>query len=122
MVTGGARGIGLAITRLLLAHGARVTMVGRNLEALQQSVQSLQALGEVHIASADVSDPAAVSQAFSDARARFGPAHILVNNAGQAGSASFLKTDTKLWRRLMSVNPDGTYYFTQPAQPALLAS
>ena len=122
VVTGGARGIGLAISRLLLQHGARVTMIGRNAEALQQSVQALQALGEVESATADVSDSAAVGRAFNDARARFGPIHILVNNAGQAGSASFLKTDAKLWRRMMSVNLDGTFYCTQAVLPDLLAA
>jgi len=122
LVTGGARGIGLAITRLLLAHGARVTMVGRSGESLQQSVQTLQESGEVGSAVADVSDPAAVGRACNDARARFGPISILVNNAGQASSASFLKTDAKLWRRMMSVNLDGTFYCTQAALPDLLAS
>jgi len=122
VVTGGARGIGLAITRLLLEHGARVTMVGRNTESLQQSVQNLQALGAAQSASADVSDPAAVGHAFNDARARFGPIHILVNNAGQAGSASFLKTDSKLWRRMLAVNLDGTFYCTQAALPDLFAA
>src|SRR5438270_6303615 len=120
LVTGGARGIGLAITRMLLAHGARVTVVGRNRELLEQSAQSLKECGEVAGATADVSDPDAVGRAFNDARDRFGAIHILVNNAGQASSAPFLKTDSKLWRRMMSVNLDGTFYCTQAALPDLL--
>ena len=96
LVTGGSRGIGAAIAHLLAMHGATVTAVGRATPIL-----------------ADVSDPAAVGAAFAAARERSGPIHILVNNAGQAASASFLKTDAQLWRRMMAVNLDGTFHCTQ---------
>jgi len=122
LVTGGARGIGLAITRALLAHGARVSMLGRNAQKLEQSARELTTLGEVVTVAADVADPAAVAEAFAKARARFGPIHILINNAGQAASAPFLKTDAKLWRQMMSVNADGTLYCTQAALPDMLSA
>lgn len=115
LVTGGARGIGLAITRTLLAHGARVTMTGRNIDALRKAGASL--CGEGFYVVADVSDGEAVNQAFATARERFGPIQILVNNAGQASSAPFLKTDATLWRQLMSVNVDGAFYCSQAALP-----
>jgi NAD(P)-dependent dehydrogenase (short-subunit alcohol dehydrogenase family) len=48
-----------------------------------------------------------------------GRVDILVNNAGQAGSAPFGKTDHELWRRMMSVNLDGTYYCMQAVLPGM---
>ncbi len=122
LVTGGARGIGAAITHVLLAHGARVTMLGRNVAAPTDANLSIEAARELNYVAADVSDAAAVSQAFEVSRSRFGKIEILVNNAGQAGSAPFLKTDVALWRRMMSINLDGTFHCTQAALPDMLAA
>ena len=120
MVTGGGRGIGLAITQALLAQGSRVTMTGRDFEVLRKAAPSL--CGEVFYVAADVTDAGAVKRAFSAARERFGPIHILVNNAGQAASAPFLKTDEALWRRLMSVNVEGAFHCTQAALPDMFSA
>ena len=111
LVTGGARGIGAAITQTLVAHGARVTILGRGLSP--DSAEYVRA---------DVTDPEAVAQAFDQARKRSGPIDILVNNAGQASSAPFLKTDLALWRRMMAVNLDGTFHCIQAALPGMLES
>src|SRR5579864_3457920 len=104
LVTGGARGIGLAISRMLLADGVRVTMLGRNAKKLEESARGLKSLGEVGCVTADVASAAAVTEAFAQACVKFGPINILINNAGEAASAPFLKTDAKLWRQMMSVN------------------
>lgn len=120
VVTGGGRGIGLAITRLLLEHGARVTMTGRSRDSL---VAAMKTLGDhAGWALADVAKRDSVANAFRDAADRFGPIHILVNNAGQAASAPFLKTDEKMWRQLMSVNIDGAFHCSQAALPDMLAA
>ncbi|HTA72859.1 MAG TPA: SDR family NAD(P)-dependent oxidoreductase [Gemmatimonadaceae bacterium] len=95
VVTGGNRGIGAAIVRALQEHGARVTVV--------------------HRATVDVADGDAVARAFTG----MGRVDILVNNAGQAGSAPFGRTDHELWRRMMSVNLDGTYYCMQAVLPGM---
>ena len=92
VVTGGSRGIGEAVVRLLCSHGARVTSVSRGTSA------STARGGELLHVAADVTDAASVAKAFESARARFGAIDILVNNAGQAASAPFLKTDANLWR------------------------
>jgi 3-hydroxybutyrate dehydrogenase len=122
LVTGGVRGIGAAVTRALLAHGARVTILGRDPEALQQAVRALHGLGDIESARADVGDPDAVARAFTDARERSGPIDILVNNAGRAESAPFRKTDSTLWRQMMTVNLDGTYHCIREALPGMVES
>jgi NAD(P)-dependent dehydrogenase (short-subunit alcohol dehydrogenase family) len=115
LVTGGARGIGAAVTSQLLANGARVSTVGRS------AADSSGPRESRHIV-ADISDAAAVIKAFEEARAGYGPIDILVNNAGQASSAPFLKTDLKLWRQMLAVNLDGTYLCMQAALPHMLAA
>jgi NAD(P)-dependent dehydrogenase (short-subunit alcohol dehydrogenase family) len=120
LVTGGARGIGAAITRALLEQGARVTMLGRTPEAKDGSGVAAGAQAEPAYFQADVAEPVKVAQAFTAARARFGPIAILVNNAGQARSAPFMKTDSALWRSMMQVNLDGAFYCTQAALPEML--
>jgi NAD(P)-dependent dehydrogenase (short-subunit alcohol dehydrogenase family) len=122
VVTGGARGIGAAVTRELLSHGARVSSMARSANSGSQEALALKQCGEVEFLKTDVTDAEQVRQAFKDAVARFGPVSILVNNAGQAASAPFLKTDAALWHRLMAVNLDGAYYCTQAALPDMLAS
>lgn len=71
---------------------------------------------------ADVTIPGSVKKAFDSAREHFGEVQILVNSAGSASSAPFLKTDVDLWRQMMSVNLDGTFYCVQAALPGMLAA
>jgi 3-hydroxybutyrate dehydrogenase len=122
VVTGGARGIGAAISRALLAHGARVTMFGRSSAPQTDATLDLAKIPELNYVAADVSDADAVTHAFAASRSRFGKVDILVNNAGQASSAPFLKTDIALWRRMMTVNLDGTFHCSQAALPDMLAA
>jgi len=96
VVTGGNRGIGAAIVRALCDEGARVTALTRS--------------------HADVSDAEAVARAF----APLGRIDILINNAGQAASAPFLKTDGALWRRMIAVNLDGVYHCTQASLAGMI--
>jgi len=122
VVTGGAKGIGGAITEILLAHGARVTSLSRTGTATPLNRAAAAELGDaLHHVTADVSDRESVKKAFESARERFGEIAILVNNAGQATSAPFVKTDAALWRRMMAVNLDGTFHCTQAALPGMLA-
>lgn len=125
LVTGGARGIGLAVTQALLARGARVTMLGRSPVAAQRLLQiagSAAAAARLQAVSADVADPAAVGAAFAQAAGRFGTLDTLVNNAGQAESVPFAKMDMALWHRMLAVNLTGTMVCTQAALPAMLAA
>lgn len=120
LVTGGARGIGAAVTRTLLLHGARVTMLGRSPSAPEAVTATVGTNPASDYLQADVADANDVSRAFARARERSGVIDILVNNAGQGESAPFRQTDPALWRRMMSVNLDGTYHCVREALPAML--
>jgi NAD(P)-dependent dehydrogenase (short-subunit alcohol dehydrogenase family) len=120
LVTGGARGIGLAIARELLRCGAHVTLVGRNAAALAASAAQLG--DRTHYQVADIAAEDAVRAAFERARAQFGEIALLINNAGQAHSAPLHKTDAALWHQLLAVNLTGTYHCIHEALPAMLAA
>lgn len=119
LVTGAARGIGAEIARTLAAEGASLSLLGRDAAALQKVADSLP--GEGHgVAVADVANPQAVAAAFAAARAARGPITVLVNNAGAAESAPFLKTSIELWQRMLSVNLTGSFVCAQAALPDML--
>jgi len=118
LVTGGGRGIGAAIASALVAQGAVVTLVGRDRARLEQQARSLG--DSARPEGADVTDAQALARAFRDAAAAFGPVQILVNNAGNARSAPFLRTDAQLWREMLEVNLTGTYLCCREALPGML--
>lgn len=119
LITGGGTGIGAAIARALAEEGAKLTLVGRRRDKLEDV-----ALGNEGIAvfAADVTDREQVDAAFAHARAMHGPVTILVNNAGAAESAPFAKIDADAWRRTMAVNLDALLHCCQAALPDLLAA
>ena len=113
LVTGGGSGIGLAVAAALTAAGARVTVLGRREAPLQAAVGAGKASGfEI----ADVTEEGA----FRAALARSGNPAILVNAAGAAESAPFLKTDDALWDRMLRVNLLGAASATRAVLPAML--
>jgi NAD(P)-dependent dehydrogenase (short-subunit alcohol dehydrogenase family) len=114
VVTGASRGIGLAVARTLMAHGARVTLMARDASVLESAAGGLGEGAAWQVV--DVSMETSVAAAF----ARAGAVDILVNNAGQAASAPFTKTDAALWQRMLDVNLTGAYHCTQAALPAML--
>lgn len=116
VVTGGARGIGAAVTQALVAHGAKVTMLGRSAAPPTKLANAPHLL----YVQADVCEAETIVRALDSARSQFGPIHILVNNAGQGRSASFLKTDLALWRSIMQVNLDSTFHCIHAVLPAML--
>ena len=120
IVTGGSRGIGLAIARRLVADGLEVSIVGRDAARLQQAAAALGS--GVASAVVDVTDAAAVDQVFRSLIERRGRLDVLVNNAGAAESASFEKTGPDLWRRMLEVNLDSVFHCIRAATAALLAS
>jgi 3-hydroxybutyrate dehydrogenase len=110
LVTGGGRGIGLAIARTLVEAGATVTILGRNAKALERAVSDRV----VHAAVvADVVNFGMVQKAVSDAVSLNGPLDLLVANAGAAVSAPFMKSTPDLFRQMIDVNLIGVTNVTQ---------
>jgi NAD(P)-dependent dehydrogenase (short-subunit alcohol dehydrogenase family) len=113
LVTGAGSGIGAAAARALVDAGARVSLAARRRPPLEAVAASLPA-GMTQILDAfDVTDSAAVTRGVKLARQNFGPVSILVNNAGEAPSAPFEKTDQALWSRVLSVDLTGVYLVSQ---------
>ena len=117
VVTGGGRGIGLAIATALAAEGARVTLLGRDEARLNKTAGTLPIAQAVLC---DVTSEASVDAAFDQATRDFGPAAILVNNAGAAESAPLARTSLELFRRMLDVNLVGTFLCSRAALPDML--
>ncbi len=122
LVTGGATGIGFAIALALLNQGASVTIAGRSEDRLQSAMNRFNCPTRLNYVVLDVSDAVSVAQGFKIATEKFGPIEILINNAGQAQSAPFLKTELALWRQMLDVNLTGSFICAQQALPAMLQS
>ena len=122
LVTGAGSGIGAAIARRLAAEGARVTLAGRRRAPLEEVRASLPEGAGFVADGFDVTDPEAVARGFAAARAALGPVEILVNNAGEAPSAPFERTDFALWEKVMSVDLNGVFLVTQQALPEMRAA
>ena len=139
LVTGGGTGIGAAVARALAAGGARLTLVGRRREKLEEVASKLRVPAKagtqdgdgtgllpsqerILVAPADVTVRAEVDRAFALARDAQGPITILVNNAGAAAGAPFARVSQQLWRDMLAVNLDGMFHCCQAALPNLLAA
>lgn len=124
VVTGGSRGLGLAIVRLLAREGYRVVLAARGIEALTSAVAELTAEGaDVASETVDVTDRASVRELKDRALARYGRVDVWINNAGAAGvygpvervpEESFIATTRTII--------DGTYFGTLSGLDALRAS
>ncbi len=122
IVTGGGRGIGAAIAASLAARGATVSLLGRTASTLESTARRLaDAHGAtIGTAVASISDEASLTDALARCVDERGPAGILVNNAGIAPSAPFLKSDAKLWREVLDVDLMGAVYAARAVLPGML--
>lgn len=119
LVTGAGSGIGAAIARALAARGACVSLAGRRRAPLEAVAAALPVGAAMILDAFDVTDPAAIAQGVERARAQFGGVSVLVNNAGEAPSAPFEKTDFVLWSHVLAVDLSGVYHVTQAVLPDL---
>ncbi len=117
IVTGAARGIGLATARLMNTQGIGVALVDRDVEELEKVSGNL-GLSLPY----DVSDPDQVEQMVGDTLRHFGRIDILINNAGVADFGPIEETTFERWRRVMETNLDGVFLCSQSATPALRES
>ncbi len=115
LVTGGGSGIGAATARALSAAGWRVSVSGRRLAPLRDTLAALENPGRA--IEMDVTDESAVAAAI----AALDPVDLLVNNAGAAVSAPFEKTTPALFAEMIAVNLTGTYLVTRAVLPGMVA-
>ena len=120
LVTGGSRGIGAEICRMLGESGAAVSVLSRNGEDAQ-AIAGLMPHGGQAL-QCDVTDETAVRDAVTIAAARFGPIEILVNNAGGTNAAAFEKETLDGFRATLDVNLVGTFLMTRAALPDMKAA
>ena len=123
LITGGGRGIGRAVAFAFASEGARVGLVARTESEVKSVAEEIrEAHGVVAtFRSCDVSDAEAVARTFSSIAETLGDEiGILVNNAGIAESAPFLKTSDELWHRTIAVNLTGTFNCTRQTLPSMI--
>ena len=121
-VTGGSRGLGLAMARGLAEAGANLVLVGREIAALQAAREELAALGRgVDVLAADVGEPGPSEVAARRAVDEFGPVDILVNNVG--GRRIDVPTEalaTADWQRIIDLNLTSAFIWTKVVGGAML--
>lgn len=118
LVTGAARGIGLATTQLLLDKGWQVIMVDIDGEELMKASAPFDNVQAIVM---DVSDPEQVERCFADVAKTHGRLEGLVNNAGVADFGPIRETTFDRWRTVMKTNLDGVFLMTQAATDLLIA-
>ncbi len=123
LVTGGSRGIGRAVCRMLAEHGARVAInYANNDAAAAESLAQVEASGaEGMTIRADVSQEADVERMIEAVRARFGPVELLVNNAGIAEITDHTHISFAAWKRMFTVNVDGPFLTTWAVKDEMIA-
>jgi len=121
LVTGGSRGIGLAIARRFAEDGARVAVCSRTEGELHDAVAQLTALGTTVLGSAvDVADRSMVETFVEQIRGCWGDVDVLVNNAGIQGPIGPLAgNDPEHWKRTFEINVLGTAYCIQAVLPGM---
>jgi NAD(P)-dependent dehydrogenase (short-subunit alcohol dehydrogenase family) len=119
LITGAGGGIGAAIARAFAGAGAHVSLAGRRRERLDAVAADLPPGASLILDGFDVTDLAAIVQGARAAREAFGPVSILVNNAGEAPSASFEKTDLALWSHVLAVDLTSAFQVTREFLPDL---
>lgn len=111
LVTGAAGTLGLAITRQLATEGHKVIATDLKRETMDDLAAELP--GSVITVGLDVTDAAAVEDAYKAIRAEHGPVSILVNNAGILSNNKAVETSPEEWRQVMAVNLDGAFYLSR---------
>lgn len=110
VVTGAGSGIGRAVAIAVAKEGARLALIDRNEETLDDTARAISSAGaECHSVHCDVSNETEVAAAAHIALAQFGPADILVNNAGMIKPGSLADLSLADWNAVLSVNLTGFF-------------
>lgn len=118
VVTGGTRGIGFAIVKKYLENGAKVALCGSRQESVEKALAQLKEAfpqGEFMGIWPDLTDPAAVREAFESVKARWGRLDILANNAGLSARESLYDYDPAAFDKVMDLNVKAIFICCQAA-------
>ena len=123
LITGGSRGIGLAIARALVVEGANVAITGRDERALSNARARLEAAGPGGVESlkADVRDYAETARAIDAVAGRFGGLDVLVNNAGIGTFKPVAEMTPDEWASVIDTNLTGVFNACHASIPKLRA-
>jgi 3-oxoacyl-[acyl-carrier protein] reductase len=122
IVTGGSRGIGLAIARAIVKEGGRVMITGLDGARVERAVLALDAPGRTAGRVCDVRDRGGVEELVAATIREFGGLNTLVNNAGVGAFANVAVMTDADWHRVIDTNLTGAFYCSRAALPALRAS
>jgi NAD(P)-dependent dehydrogenase (short-subunit alcohol dehydrogenase family) len=120
VITGGSRGLGLALAREVAAQGAQVVVCARDVDSLERARQSLEQLGaDVLAVPCDVTEPASTTELLRQVHERFGPVDVLINNAGviEVGPAETMSVAD--YEEAMATNFWGMLYPTLAVLPEM---
>jgi len=117
LVTGSTRGIGRAIAEMLVACGARVAVVGRDLAVAERVAEEI---GEARGFACDVSDPASITMLVQSVEDAFGSLDILVNNAGITKDNLMARMKDEDWDAVMATNLRSAFVATRAAQRGMM--
>lgn len=120
VITGSARGIGLAVARKFLAEGYRVALLDIDQPALEQAASALGKTDTVLTLACDVAFPDQVQAAVDETVTQFGRIDALVNNAGTAVFKPILDTTPEEWTRVLAVNLTGPFLCAQACARVML--
>ncbi|MEU1522594.1 SDR family NAD(P)-dependent oxidoreductase [Nocardia rhamnosiphila] len=123
VVTGGASGMGLSVSRSLAERGDRVAILDLDGAGAQRAAAELNTSGAAAMAcEVDVSDRAAVDEALRKVRAEWGPVQVLVTSAGVFAFEPFTEISAESWRRVIDVNLNGTFHCVQAVVGDMVAA
>jgi 2-hydroxycyclohexanecarboxyl-CoA dehydrogenase len=123
VVTGGASGIGEATCLQLADAGRKIAVLDRDAEGSQRVAERVRRLGgDALSVPADVTDRAAVDDAFAKIRAELGATEILVAAAGMVAFDDFTDITLERWNQVIAVNLTGTFHVCQAALPDMIAA
>jgi len=119
IVTGGSKGIGLAVARAFLERGMQVTISARSAADLEKAAKALGGADSVHTIASDVRKPADAQRLVDETVRRFGGVDILVNNAGVGKFANVADMTLDAWQQIIETNLSGVFYCTRAAIPEM---
>jgi NAD(P)-dependent dehydrogenase (short-subunit alcohol dehydrogenase family) len=121
IVTGGSAGIGQATALAFAGEGAKVVVVGRNIEPLQQTVSAIEAAGSEGLAVvADLSQPEDVKRVVTETITRFERIDVLFNSAASAAGGTFLEIPDEQWLETMQIKFFGYVRLAREVTPYLI--